>query len=70
MAYREPVASVEVCNNAYEWNERSQDLDAAKGMKDEIEGYIELDYDEICAPSIYQRIFSRKRSKKVSHCDK
>jgi hypothetical protein len=60
MARRETVTSVEMCNNAYEWKER--DIEGA----DEIDGYVDLDNNQICTPSIYQRIFSRKQSRKVS----
>jgi hypothetical protein len=66
MARRETVTSVEMCNNAYEWKER--DIEGAKGLDsdDEIDGYVDLDNNQICTPSIYQRIFSRKQSRKVS----
>lgn len=66
MARRETMTGLEVCNNAYEWKER--DLEGTKRMdsEDEEEGYVDLDYDQICSPSIYQRIFSRRQSRKVS----
>lgn len=62
MAHGKPMASLEVCNTAYEWNQ----MDLENCGESETEGYVELDYHQTCTPSIYQRIFSRKHSTKVS----
>ena len=60
------MTTLEVCNNAYEWKER--DFESAKGpdSEDEVEGYIDLVNDQRCSPSIYERIFSQRHSRKVS----
>ena len=62
------MASVEVCNNVYGWKEKDFEgsMGPGLGLEDELEGYVELDCDQIGTPSIYQRIFSRKLSRKVS----
>ena len=60
------MASVEVCNNVYGWKEKDCEGSMGLGLEDELEGYVELDCDQIGTPSIYQRIFSWKQSRKVS----